>query len=358
MRRPYLVNFTAIQAEDSLNIRASLSLSSKDRTRLFKSESLLINPSSPIESIGLIKRNQFVIRIIGLNQNEELLFNRDYESDSYGTFSLKIPLRRLDQVHKLQIYETKSHPGLEIHLGSFIPVHINNPKKIIISDFDRTLVDTRYHTAREMYFSLSKPLNFFPPIKQSIDILQEYMNLGYHPFILSASPHFYENALRDWLYQNQIFKGSIFLKDYRKILSWSDSLLTAKDLKTQGFYKLNHLVNILLMTGIPNELILMGDAFESDTMIYLTLAAILLDNQDPWKIWNTIREEEEFKLNNKQNVRFLNKFYQLSTNAKKEKLQNLKIYIRSKDQIEQYQSRNFKFPFLNKNTSLVEYYQA
>ena len=65
------------------------------------------------------------------------------------------------------------------------------------------------------------------------------------------------------------------------------------------------------MTGIPDELTLMGDNFESDPIIYLTLAKILTLNIDPWIIWNNIRDEEIFQLKKKQNSQLLNKVFQL-----------------------------------------------
>jgi hypothetical protein len=160
--------------------------------------------------------------------------------------------------------------------------------------------------------------------------------MGHHPFILSASPHFYEDSMRDWLYKNNIFSAGIFLKDYRHFFSFLEGELTTKDLKAQGLYKLNHLLDILLMTGIPDELVLMGDNFESDPAIYLTLARILREDVDPWVIWNSIKEQDIFQLKKKQNSQFLNKIYQLDnmlTRKRKEKNSKktaIKIYIRKR----------------------------
>jgi hypothetical protein len=94
------------------------------------------------------------------------------------------------------------------------------------------------------------------------------------------------------------------------------------------------------MTGIPDELILMGDNFESDPAIYLTLAKILREDIDPWVIWNNIKEQDIFQLKKKQNSQFLNKIYQLDnllTRKRKEvgyqnpsKKIMIKIYIRKK----------------------------
>jgi hypothetical protein len=90
------------------------------------------------------------------------------------------------------------------------------------------------------------------------------------------------------------------------------------------------------MTGIPDELILMGDNFESDPVIYLTLVKILTKKVDPWSIWNSIREEDIFKLKRKQNSQLLNKIFQLNNLITRKKKQNpeknmmIKIYIRKR----------------------------
>jgi hypothetical protein len=94
------------------------------------------------------------------------------------------------------------------------------------------------------------------------------------------------------------------------------------------------------MTGIPDELVLMGDNFESDPAIYLTLSKILREDSDPWVIWNSIKEQDIFQLKKKQNSQFLNKIYQLDnllTRKRKEggyhnptKKIMIKIFIRKR----------------------------
>ncbi len=142
--------------------------------------------------------------------------------------------------------------------------------------------------------------------------------------------------MRDWLYKNNIFTAGLFLKDYRHFFSFLEGELLAKDLKIQGLYKLNQLLDILLMTGIPDELVLMGDNFESDPSIYLTLQQMLVENNDPWVTWNSIKEKDIFQLKKNQNSKFLNKIYQLDNIlTRKRKSENfssiqLKIYIRKR----------------------------
>ena len=89
--------------------------------------------------------------------------------------------------------------------------------------------------------------------------------------------------------------------------------LSTKDIKTQGIYKLNHLLNIVLSTGIPSELILVGDNFESDPVIYLTFAKILQENIDPWTYWNKLSKTRPFKVTRVQNAKLLYKFHQLKS---------------------------------------------
>jgi hypothetical protein len=108
-------------------------------------------------------------------------------------------------------------------------------------------------------------------------------------------------------------------------------------LKVQGLYKINQLIDILLLTGIPDELVLMGDNFESDPIIYLSLNSLLAETQDPWQLWNFLRKLEAFQMNKKQNSILLNKIYQVSNllsampQEQKEKML-VKIFIRKKVQ--------------------------
>lgn len=357
MKRPYLVNFSAISSEATISIRSSITDSYTPLIeKRFRKKN---NATTPMQSIGLITGDDYRIRIIGFNQDQEQIYNKEFDSDSFGNFDIKIPRYVIDhEIKKIQIYETSYHYGLELLIGSFIPYIIHEQKEIIISDFDKTLVDTKYSSPRELYYSLNRPLSYFPTIDKSMDIFYEYTKKNYQPFILSASPHFYENAIRDWLYQNKIYAGNIFLKDYRNFFSLTQGILSPKDLKEQGFYKLNQLVNILLMTKMPKKLVLMGDSFESDEFVYLVLASILLNKVGPWQIWKDIKNDHRFNFTTKQDFQFLTKFYQLGEIVKKEKLE-LKIFIRCRENnIEMAKSRKFEYPLLNELKHLVEFYLA
>lgn len=360
MRRPKLVHFTGIESDEYIHIRASMTYSSHGKFEILDeiNQNLKeIVPTKPFESIGLLSSNEFRLKVVGLSSDDKEVTVRSFDSDSFGNFNFKIPQPEALNVAKLKLYETRSHPGLDLLIGSFIPTMIQKPKKILITDFDKTLVDTRYSSMKELYLSLRNPIHYFPPVDDSIKLVKGLIDEQYQPFIVSASPHFYENAIRDWLYQRQIFTGNIFLKDYRNIFSFFEGDLSTKDLKSQGFYKLNTIVNILLMTGIPDDLVLIGDGFESDTIIYLTLAAVLVGRYDPWTLWNNIKREESFKLTNQQHFRFLSKFYQLKNMSDAHPRGKLKIYIRCKPHmLESLQQRVFKLDFANHLKHHVHYY--
>lgn len=360
MRRPKLVHFTGIESDEYIYIRASMTYSSQGRFEILDeiNQNLKeIVPTKPIQSMGLLSSNEFRLKVIGLSEDDSEVIVRSFDSDSFGNFNFKIPQPEAKNVKKIKLFETKTHNGLELLIGSFIPTRIQNPKKIIISDFDKTLVDTRYSSLKELYLSLRNPIHYFPPVDTSITLLKDFIIEDYQPFIVSASPHFYENAIRDWLYQRQIFTGNIFLKDYRNIFSFFEGDLSTKDLKSQGFYKLNTIVNILLMTGIPDDVVLVGDGFESDTLIYLTLAALLVGRYDPWTLWNSVKKEESFRLTNQQHFRFLSKFYQLKNMSDAHPKSKVQIFIRCKPHmLESLENRVFKLDFANQFKHLVHYY--
>lgn len=354
--RPNLINFTSIRTQSKFSVRASLNYISDPK----KSDELETKRlTSPLESISLLNSHQFKIKLVGLNSDHKRVFRKIYESDSYGNFEFKIPIQENSdsaRIKTFQIYDVGSLDGVELLLGTRIPIVLNYPKKIIISDFDKTLVDTRYSTAREVYESLKNPIDHFPLIPESIELLKNFMAQDFQPFILTASPHFYENAIRDWLYQQGVYTAEIFLKDYRKILSVIDGLLTAKDLKSQGFYKLNHLVTILNMTGIPEELVLVGDGFESDPLIYLTLATLLENQTEPWNLWNQIKKLKAFKLTRKQDSLFLNKVYQLQNEIQRKNIKtNTQIYIRTPKTID---PKNINVAIFENKRNLIEYYRT
>lgn len=355
MKRPFLVHFTALKTTSYISVKASLSMQERNSLNLLKEKTFSL--STPIESFHLMRGTKYRIKVIGLNDVREPCYKKTFDSDSFGNFSFKISNPIAQEISALQIFEIKHHQSLELLMGTYLPYQIPDPKKIIVSDFDKTLVDTRYSTTKEIYYSITKPIDYFPTITESIDLLKKYIDQAHNPFILTASPHFYENAIRDWLYKNEIYTAGIFLKDYRKVFSIIEGDLYPKDIKAQGFYKLNHLVDILLMTGIPEELVLMGDGFESDPLIYLLLKKILTQGIEPWDIWREVRNESAFRLTTKQNTFFLNKTYSLRNLVKNSEfpLKKFTIHIRKKEL-----DQPIKIPIrsLEAELSQIHFYQA
>ncbi len=340
-KRPHLVHFLAILSDESLSIKASITMKENVLAQPLDLPEIP-TPKFPIQALRLLNAYRFTIKIIGLNHNHQEIYKKNFESDSFGNFYFKIPLNEeRSQIEALEVYEIRKKPGLLLHLGTFIPLKIQNKKKILICDFDKTLVDTKYSTTKEVYYSLIKPIETFPTVASSVHILHNYIKKGFHPFILSASPHFYEDAIRDWLYKNQIYSAGLFLKDYRHIFSFLEGELVTKDIKIQGLYKLNQLLDILLMTGMPDELTLMGDNFESDPTIYVTLLKILIQKEDPWSFWNSLRKKAIFKMKKSQKSQLLNKIYQIDNMAiRKKRLDpnfqpKINIYIRKKSKTDE-----------------------
>ena len=334
MKRPTVVHFLSIKTEEFISIKASLTLKSSYPFQNFEINNL--SPKTPIANVKLLTSNTFNLKFSGLDSNQNEIYVKNSETDSFGNLYLKIPINDVTaKIETIEVFEIGMRNGLELLLGIFIPIKIPEPKKIVISDFDKTLLETRYSNTREVYRSLFTPLDKFVTIKSSLNLLKDFIGQGFHPFILSASPHFYEENIRDWLYKKGIFTAGIFLKDYRQVFSPIRGDLGPKDIKLQGLYKLNHLLDILLMTGIPRELILIGDNFESDPIIYLTLTKIIKSHLDPWTIWKSIIREKNLKLTQKQNFLLLNKIFRIGNRLKEyEKSGNIpteiKIYIRKR----------------------------
>ncbi len=358
MKRAYLINFTAIQGTKQLAIKSSLAHKKVDDSSSLTNDLKVLSSTTPIQSIALLKSSVFRVKIQAYNESRSIVLERVYETDKFGNLNVRIPLKELSPISYIKIYEVSVRPGIDIYLGHFIPIVLSTPQKIIISDFDKTLVDTRYHSVKEVYESLSKPLSYFPAIPKSLEIMKIHIHDNYTPFILSASPHFYERAIRDWLYQNEIYCSSIFLKDYRSAFSFAFGDLSVKDLKVHGFYKLKSLINIMLMTEIPDEIVLMGDHFETDPLIYLILKSFLEGDMEPRATWTAIKHTKPFKLTSKQNTYFLSQLYQLGTMLENKKPE-VKIYIRSKiDEESKVDSLRFDQDFLERNRLKIKTYQS
>ena len=316
MKRPHIVHLLAIVSENLLQVKASVAMGLHHRRKL---PAGLV---STMPKLRLMSWNRFTVKLICLNNSREVLLEKVFTSDKLGKLDIRVTIpNKVAEVGRekkqniesltIQLYEISSMDGLELLLGTYIPTQITKPNKVVICDFDKTLLDTRYSTAKEFYTYMTRPLNHFKTVNKSVTILKKYIDEGFHPFILSASPHFYRDAIQNWLGQHKIYSAGIFLKDYRQMFGPLESALTPKDLKIQGSYKAVQLIEILLMTGIPDHLILIGDSFDSDPLIYAAIGSQLQNQLDPQKLWNTVKKLPEFSMNRKQDEQLLNGLYRL-----------------------------------------------
>lgn len=357
MKRPYFTQCIVIDNGEHIWIKASIAFEEKvdvvdDQVSTFQ--------TTPFDKISLLKKNISSLRIQGRNGSHKKIFEKDIETDPFGNLFLKIPsYNQHSRITRLQFFETSLLPGCHLLIDSIIPYKLKHPLKIVISDFDKTLVDTKYSTPKEMYLSLNRPLSYFPTIDNSLLMLRNYLKDEFQPFILSASPHFYEKPIRDWLYQNHIYTSNIFLKDYRDVFSWWSGELTPKDIKKQGFYKLDSLVDILEFSSWPSELVLMGDGFESDITVYLALRSIIIEKRDPWQVWNSIKKHDAFKLSTKQSFVFLQRLNKISNTAKTKKNMKLSIHIRCKKESYEEIRKKVLYPhFFEEQKKHINFYIA
>ncbi len=356
--RPKVRNIIVIKSSKEIAVKLSITIDNSPYVQDYQTK-IISKPAAPYQNFHFFSRTRFKVKVVCLDSKSNELYTREFNTDKYSNLNFKIPsFHNSKEIHNIQIYETKFSRGVDILLGSFIPINLKDPKKLIISDFDKTLVDTRYSNFKEVFHSLSKPISFFPTVKEGLKILKSAVAKGYTPFVLSASPHFYEKPFRDWLYQNQVYTSSIFLKDYRKVLSPFDNELTPKDLKVQGYYKLNELVNILLMTNVPEYCMLIGDGFESDPIVYLIIRSIIVEKKDPWDIWRAIKRSKKFQLSRSQQSRLLTGLNLLASMAENKKV-NLEIHIRCyENNIDSIKARPTEIDFLDEQKENIFYFIA
>lgn len=323
LKRPTIIHSQAILRESTLGLRLSIGLKNS-------SPSPKKNNAIPLKNLNQFAKQEFSLELKALDSEGNLLFSNRYITDKFGSLSLSLlepgPLNRISS---LQIYETSYRKDLSLHLGTLIPQKLVHPVKLIISDLDKTLIETQSATPKDIFHSLTRPLTAYPPIEDSIRLIHQYQEQAFSPFILSASPHFYVSSIQNWLLSQKIFNANVFLKDYRHFFSLHEGLLRPKDILNQGLFKLAHLFDILLLTGIPHELVLVGDDSESDPLIYAIICSILDKHLEAHDIWRRIKTHPSFKLQGRQHTYFLEKSDQIHTAMNLAQIQpKTKIYIR------------------------------
>ena len=199
MERPTLVHFLAIKTNEYIHIKSFITL--RKVTQKEQLHGVAISSShdlgaerknlrSPIQAIKLLTGDRFKVKIIGLDSKKKNVIQKVFESDSFGGLNVRMNTEDLD-IQVLQVYEVSHIDDIDLLLGNFIPLTIDDPRKIIICDFDKTLVDTKYSTTKEVYHSLTRPMDYFPTVVESVEILKNHITKGFHPFfeIFSSISH-------------------------------------------------------------------------------------------------------------------------------------------------------------------------
>jgi len=328
--RPYLIHFHCILVKTKLSLRVGVS----SRSSKYFSKNNLI-PSIPIREFRLLKKNNFVAKIV-IKLEGNSIYEKVLETDQFGHLKFQINLQNYTEQQlinsEVSVYEVSTFKGIELSLGKTTPALINNQKPVIITDFDKTLVDTKYKTTVEVYHSLTSPLNAFPTVEKTLDKIMPEVQQGTPLFVVSASPHFYEAPIRNWLKSKKINDSGIFLKDYRQFLSFQNTELFSKDMKVHGTFKLSQLLNLIYMLEAPSKVILYGDNSETDPLIYCIFYYLLAEHFDVRNTWEKIKNLEAFQLTPFQDSKLLNKLHMIQALKRKTNhVFKIEIYIRQID---------------------------
>ena len=107
---------------------------------------------TPISRLSLLQKNKFnlAIKIQTATESHERLIS----TDNFGTVYLKQKLKDPKQII-YKAYAINQTQNIKFFLGKYEPSILDNDKNIIVSDFDKTLVDTKYSTIKELYHSLT-----------------------------------------------------------------------------------------------------------------------------------------------------------------------------------------------------------
>jgi len=257
------------------------------------------------------------ITITDTDQKQQDFF---FQTSPYGDFSLKLPYFSLCQSIDVFIQENDNY----IFLEKILPINLPSPLNFIFCDFDQTLIETKFKTLKELYRALKTSLNSFSTIYSSVELFRSYSH--YYSFILSASPYFFHDLIKNWLKNQDIFPNKILLKDFRKILSLKEEL-SFKDFKDQAYYKISKILHIILLYGYPQNLVLIGDSIESDLLIYSIIKKILSFDSDHKILFDEIFST--IKLTTKQKTDLSEKILELSQWREVPKLK-IEIFIRGK----------------------------
>jgi phosphatidate phosphatase APP1 len=310
MKTVQTLQLVGIKNHQSININLSLFYSSKT----------LASCKRPLDGIFLFSKNLFKLNIIFKNAQNKTIDNFPCTTDNYGNlsksfaFTLSPHLQDCFQVEIVDLASKRSLHTLRL-------LNLQEQNRVVICDFDKTLVATKYSNATEIINNLMTTIPDSYKIQKSIDILKKTISEGHHSFILSASPHFFAPTIKKWLERSKIPITGIFLKDFRPLLSKKLKFLTFSLFTNQVYFKIKSIINILSLTGVPKELVLIGDDYESDHEIYLWIKQILAHNID-FQFLN------KWKLNSDNKLHLKNKFLKLMSDRPEQKTK-VTIHIRT-----------------------------
>lgn len=327
--RPMIASLSLIQNSSFLSLRCTIELNAPPQASTSLLEQLE-RELIPSQFFKWRNRKVFKLRVEGLSADHHLVYTNEVVEDNYGQFLLQLPTKVAGvELRFIRLYEAAHRARTQFYLGLFIPTLLGKSSKIVISDFDKTLLDTKYSSPKEMLQSFKSPLNSYQPVNSSLNRLQQFIAEDYLPFIVSASPHFYEHPIKDWLYQQEIYTSNIYLKDYRKIFSLFNDEWTSKDIVKQTYYKIFHLLDIILQCDLPREMIMIGDDHEADPEVYLLCRALLLRKISPNQLWKMLQHKPNLVMTPKQSSILLLKLYEVeSLMDRKFYVPQIKIFIR------------------------------
>ena len=93
MKRPHLVHFLAIVTDESINIKASITL--KENLMAQNLDLDIPTPKFPIQALRLLNAYQFTMKIVGMAKDQREIYKKSFESDSFGNFNFKIPIMEM-----------------------------------------------------------------------------------------------------------------------------------------------------------------------------------------------------------------------------------------------------------------------
>jgi len=256
----------------------------------------------PISNWPMLLPRTYQLMIRFFDGTQEIADSKlELTTNLYGEIKITTLLPN-NKISSLKIYEVGSDPGISFYIGLYQINEITPKTKLIITDFDKTLIKTKYKTTSEIIRALTNRLTIFDRIESTYHKIKNEMQEKTTTLVLlSASPHFYAKPIKDWLKVNWLGEAAIILKDAREVLFHYKSNLSFKDLRLQGFYKLNALLDLVNLIGLPDEISLYGDAEESDPQIYSIFAEICKGN-NAYSLMNLINNERSFQLTLKQKV--------------------------------------------------------